>query len=190
MCACVRVCVCACVCLACESLSLHLAKSALHAAQQQLDSCRIKLKWMQSECKVNAVWMHLRFLAKTLGLHNGLKALVAADDDLLSSCSCMNSPSPLVTFRVLGALTCAYRIAIQFEIQIPANSPKLFVEQFGNKSGTCARNVNPTMNTFWLIHANFLRRSDEGEGVVGPSVELCISTACEEIKSQVINEFG
>lgn len=39
--------------------------------------------------------MHLRFLAKTLGLHNGLKALVAsaaaADDDLLSSCSCINS---------------------------------------------------------------------------------------------------
>lgn len=41
--------------------------------------------------------MHLRFLAKTLGLHNGLKALVAADDDLLSSCSCMKS-SPIGYF--------------------------------------------------------------------------------------------
>lgn len=66
-------------------------------------------------------------------------------------------------------------------------------QQKWNMCSECESN-----NEYILINSRqfltAIRRRGRGGGgeerVGGPSVELCVSTACEEIKSQVINEFG
>lgn len=144
--------------------------------------------------------MHLRFLAKTLGLHNGLKALVASaaadDDDLLSSCSCINSSTfgyfsgtPNTHMRIQDCDSIANSNSSKFSKTIR----RTIWQQKWNMCSECESN-----NEYILINSRqfltVIRRRGRGGGgeerVGGPSVELCVSTACEEIKSQVINEFG